>query len=162
MRLFAPVFQALHDHGVDYVVVGGVAVVIHGHQRLTTDIDLVIGFGGDNAAKVIQALVALGLQPRIPVPATQFADADKRTEWINEKNMIVFSLADPSNPFISVDLFLDPPVCFEDLRRRAVVKKFEGVDVVVCSREDLIRLKKISGRQLDQDDIKALEDGKSG
>ena len=39
---FEPVFRALNDAGVRYVIVGGFATVLHGHPRLTADIDLVL------------------------------------------------------------------------------------------------------------------------
>jgi len=42
VAIFAPVFEALNGARVRYVVVGGVAVVLHGHARLTTDLDLVV------------------------------------------------------------------------------------------------------------------------
>ena len=39
MSLFEPIFEALNRQNVRYVVVGGVAVVLHGHARLTADLD---------------------------------------------------------------------------------------------------------------------------
>jgi hypothetical protein len=39
---FEQIFEALGQAGVRYVVVGGVAVVLHGHPRLTADRDLVV------------------------------------------------------------------------------------------------------------------------
>lgn len=43
MALFEPVFRALDTSGARFVVVGGVAVVLQGHARLTADLDLVVG-----------------------------------------------------------------------------------------------------------------------
>lgn len=45
MPLFEPLFAALEEGDVRYVVVGGLATVLHGHARLTADVDLVIDFG---------------------------------------------------------------------------------------------------------------------
>ncbi|MGH7318339.1 MAG: hypothetical protein ACRELA_01720 [Candidatus Rokuibacteriota bacterium] len=41
VAILEPVFKALNDSGVRYVVVGGLAVVLHGHARLTVDVDLI-------------------------------------------------------------------------------------------------------------------------
>lgn len=42
MSLYVPVFEALNDMQVRYVVVGGLATVLHGYARLTADIDLMV------------------------------------------------------------------------------------------------------------------------
>src|SRR4051794_36445117 len=75
VSLYADVFGALDRADVRYVVVGGVAVVLSGHARLTVDLDLVLDLGQDNALRAVDALLGCGLQPRLPVDAHQFADA---------------------------------------------------------------------------------------
>ena len=42
MSLFIPIFQLLNEAKVRYVVVGGIATILHGYVRLTADVDLVI------------------------------------------------------------------------------------------------------------------------
>jgi hypothetical protein len=49
--LFRPVFEALDAARVRYVVVGGLAVVLHGHARLTADLDLMIDLASEPAAR---------------------------------------------------------------------------------------------------------------
>jgi hypothetical protein len=61
------IFKALADDRVEYVVVGGFAVIMHGHLRATRDLDLVIGLHPDNCAKGMEALSRIGLRPRLPV-----------------------------------------------------------------------------------------------
>ena len=56
MSLFEPLFDALNAAEVRYVVVGGLAAVLHGHARLTADIDLVVDLTPDEAKKAIQTL----------------------------------------------------------------------------------------------------------
>jgi len=75
MSLFEPIFTALNDAEVRYVVVGGVAMVLHGHARLTVDIDLVVDLDDQPAARAIDALVGMGLRPRAPVNPRDFADS---------------------------------------------------------------------------------------
>jgi hypothetical protein len=79
-------------------------------------------------------------------------------DWATEKNMMVFSMANPSNPFFAVDLFVDPPLSYEELEPRAEWKEIGGVPIHVCSINDLLSMKALSGRPEDLADIKALED----
>lgn len=78
------------------MVVGGFATVLHGHARLTADIDLVIDLVPAEARKTMEALTRLGFRPRAPVDPLAFADPAIRQEWIRDKGMRVFSLWDPS------------------------------------------------------------------
>ena len=59
MPLFEPVLEALNARDVRYVVVGGVAVVLHGHARLTADLDLAVDLSPGQASKAIDALMDL-------------------------------------------------------------------------------------------------------
>lgn len=88
------VLASLNAAGVRYLVVGGVAVVLHGHLRTTADLDLVVALDDANAQRAVEALQALGFTPRAPVAASQFADAAARAGWIAEKGLTVVSLPD--------------------------------------------------------------------
>ena len=90
MALFEPIFEALNDGDVRYVVVGGVATVLHGFARLTADLDLIIDLEPAEAKKALAALHGLGFQPRPPVTLDDFADAAKRRQWIETKGLRVF------------------------------------------------------------------------
>ena len=59
MALFEPVLKALNDAQVRYVVVGGLAVVLHGHSRLTLRVDLIVDLDREQARKAIDALVSI-------------------------------------------------------------------------------------------------------
>lgn len=156
MSLYLPLFKALNDAGVKYVVVGGVATVLHGYARLTMDVDLMVDLAPEEAARAVQALGALGFEPRVPVPAMQFADAAKRKEWIEQKGMTVFSFHNPSNPMLTVDVFVDHPIPFAALRSRAEKVMIDAVPVYICSIDDLIALKQLAGRPQDLIDIEKL------
>ncbi len=156
MSLYLPLFKALNDAGVKYVVVGGLATVLHGYARLTMDVDLIVDLAPEEAARAVGVLESLGFKPRVPVPAQQFADAKKRTEWIEQKGMTVFSFHNPSNPMLTVDVFVHHPIPFADLRSRAERMVIEGVPVSVCCIDDLITLKQQAGRPQDLIDIENL------
>jgi len=151
------IFKALADAEVEYVVVGGLAVIMHGYLRATADLDLAIGLSPQNAGRGMQTLASIGLQPRLPVPIQDFADAAKREDWLQHRNMLVFPLWDPSNPLRSVDVFIDEPIPFDALRRDAVHKDYDGVDVPVASIDHLIEMKQRAARARDLDDIDKLQ-----
>lgn len=115
MSLFEPVFSALNRAGARYVVVGGLAVVLHGHARLTADVDLVLDLEPESARKAMEALKALGLKARAPVDPEAFADPRQREAWIADKGMTVFSLFSPASPLLILDLFVRAPIPFEGL-----------------------------------------------
>ena len=158
MPLFAPLFEALNREEVRYVVVGGLATVLHGHARLTADVDLVIDLSPDEARRGLDVLLGLGFEPRLPVDPTDFADEEIRRGWIEERGMRVFSLFDPANPMRSVDLFAEHPIDFDDLWDRAEVVPLRSTAVRVASLPDLIELKRLAGRPKDLADVEKLEE----
>ena len=71
--------------------------------------------------------------------------------------MQVFTMYDPNNPLRAVDLFVEPPVPFEDLWNRSEMIRLPETEVRVASVGDIINMKKTAGRPQDLEDIKALE-----
>ena len=151
------IFAALNDARVDYVVVGGLAVILHGYLRATADLDLAIGLSPDNAKRGMRALASIGLQPRLPVAMDDFADEATRLDWLKNRNMVVFPLWDPANPLRSVDVFIDEPIGFGDLLADAVAKDLDGIEVRIASIPHLIEMKLRSGRPRDLEDIDRLQ-----
>jgi hypothetical protein len=155
---FTPVLAALESAGVRHVVVGGLATVLHGHPRLTADLDLVIDLERTAATRAMEALDELGLRPRAPVRLVDFADPDRRRSWIETKGLRVFSLYDPGMPMREVDLFVESPIDFELLWREAETMDLGSVRVRVASIPHLVALKRIAARPQDLLDIEALEE----
>jgi hypothetical protein len=151
------VLSALNAGSVRYLVVGGVAVVLHGHLRTTADLDLVVALDPGNAGRAIAALEGLGFRPRAPVPAASFADPAARASWVAEKGMTVFSLASPKIGGLEVDLFVEPPLDFEAAWARAVRVELDVTTATVASVADLVAMKRASGRPVDLADVEALE-----
>lgn len=155
--MFEAVFRALNDRGVRYLIAGGVAVVLHGYTRFTRDLDLVVDLAPDQATAAIDALTGLGLRPRVPVDPLLFADAATRRAWIQDKNMTVFTLHNPDDPHLVVDLFAEAPSDFETLWSNSMEMQLETTSVRVVSLEDLITMKRDVGRDRDLLDVAELE-----
>ncbi len=150
------IFKALADAEVEYVVVGGLAVIMHGHLRATRDVDLVVGLQTDNCVKAMKALSGIGLRPRLPVTMEDFTDPEKREDWVQNRNMLVLQLWDPNNLERSVDIFVREPLDFDTMFADAVVKDLDGTLIRVASIHHLIKLKEEAHRPQDLEDIEAL------
>lgn len=161
MSQFLPIFQLLNEANARYIVVGGIATILHGYVRATTDIDLVIDLHPKEVEKTIRALTAHGFKPRAPVDPLQFADPVQRASWLDEKGMQVFSMARPDNPGVSVDLFARHPIPFDLLWTRSILTEIGGQSIRICSIDDLIELKRQAGRPRDLNDIEQLSKIKS-
>jgi len=142
--------------GVRYVVVGGVAVVLHGYLRATADLDLVLAMDALNIEAALRTFERLGFRPRAPVPLRAFADVNERRRWIDEKNLQVFSLWHSTTPGFESDIFVEAPMPFEELYRRASRAKIGNAEVPIAAIDDLIAMKRAAGRPLDLEDIDVL------
>jgi predicted nucleotidyltransferase len=143
--------RALEGHSVQYALVGGYAVALHGAVRGTVDVDLVIRRDLSAYQAAEQALKDLGLEPRLPVTAQDvFAFRD---EYVANRNMRVWAFVNPRNPAEMVDILIT-----EDLDELKVVTRDAlGLRLRLVSIDDLIVLKRKSGRPQDIEDVKALE-----
>jgi hypothetical protein len=156
MQFFEPIFAALEAGQVRYVAVGGIATILHGVIRLTRDVDLVVDLDPVEARRAIAVLAALGFMPTAPVPADAFADPAIRASWAREKHMVVFSLRNPQG-YVSVDLFIEYPMDFEDLWTRSELIPVGDIMIRAASLSDLIRIKRGAGRPRDLLDVEQLE-----
>lgn len=156
------VLAALEEADARYLVVGGVAVVLHGRLRTTADLDLVLSVDAANLDAALRAFEELDLRPRAPVPLRAFADSEQRADWVENRNMTVFSLWSAQFPGLEVDVFVTPPFDFDEVHARSIRVRLDRTEVSVISLSDLIAMKRASGRALDLDDIAALEALKDG
>ena len=146
----------LTEAGVRYLVVGGVAVVLHGYLRATADLDLIVDLEPRNLAITVTVLERLGFRPRPPVALRDFADPEERARWVVEKNLQVLSLWHPEMPGFELDLFVKLPFVFDEAYARASIARLGTSDVTVASIDDLVAMKRDAGRPRDQEDIDAL------
>ena len=143
--------KTLEEYAVNYAIVGGYAVALHGAVRGTVDVDIVITLKQSAFLKVEQALTALGLQSRLPVSAKDVFLF--REEYIRNKNLIAGSFSNPDNPTEIVDVIIT-----EDLNNmKPVVKNLMGNNIKVADIASLIAMKTRSGRPQNIEDVKALK-----
>lgn len=154
---FEEIFRRLQERNVDYLVVGGVAIVLHGVVRMTADLDLMVALNEENLLRFVQLMKEAGFQPRIPVKPEDLANPELREEWLNEKGMRVFSFYNPQEMISLIDVFVHEPLPYREMRSRAEFKQLDEITIPVASVRDLILLKKLAGRPQDIEDIKALE-----
>lgn len=155
--IFERILKAFADCKLEYAIIGGIAVNLHGYNRLTGDLDILIALDDANIKKFVEVCGAIGLVPRLPVRLEDFAIRELRESWISEKNMKVFSVYNPSNPLEHVDIKIDSPEKVDAYLRNAKSLLAGEIPIKVVSLDDLILLKKESGRERDLVDIRALE-----
>lgn len=154
---FVSLFEVLLAARVRFVVVGGLAVLLHGIDRLTADVDLALDLTPEVAHRAVEALTAAGYRPMAPVDAIAFADPAQRAEWRRERGMEVFSLWDPTNRRPTVDVFAEPPIPFEDLWSDSIQVTIGALQIHIASIQHLIELKARVARPKDLEDIQRLK-----
>lgn len=156
LQSFEAIMQALNRAGVRSILVGGMAVVSHGHGRMTNDLDLVVDLQPDNVFALFSALATLGYHPLVPVTAEGFADPATRSAWIDEKNMTVLNFHSDRYRATPIDVFVTEPFDFEETYAKAVVADVNGVEVRIVDLATLIVMKEAAGRPVDLDDVRQL------
>ncbi len=146
---------ALSGAGVDFVVIGGVAVVVQASPRFTRDLDISYATDTANLQRLGSLLVSLDARLRgveDDVPFTPDARTLRNTEML--------TLTTHGG---NLDLLVDPPGSpgYPALRRHADVVDIDGDAVRIASLEDLIEMKRAAGRPQDEIDIGSLEVARS-
>lgn len=155
--IYEEIFREFEQRNVRYLVVGGMAVNLHGYVRLTMDLDIMIDLSDTNIAKMIDVMEVFNYTPRVPVNSHDFIHKEKRDKWINEKGAVVFTFIDQKSPFKHIDFFLNNPVDFEQAYSRREVMLIKNISVNIASIDDLIEMKSCVKRPRDLEDINHLE-----
>ncbi|MGH2716290.1 MAG: hypothetical protein ACRDM7_20885 [Thermoleophilaceae bacterium] len=142
----------LTEYGVDFVVVGGVAVQAHGHGRGTRDLDVIPRPHLVNLSRLGESLAALGaclLRTDRPVDVTD-PNLLKRVPLV--PLITVYGRLD----LLNIAMTSGAPRSYDELRERAFEARIDGRAVLVTGLDDLIRMKRAAGRDVDLEDIGAL------
>jgi hypothetical protein len=143
------ILEVLAEHAVEYVIVGGLAVQTHGHVRTTVDIDVFPLPDRPNLERLAAALDAL--DARILNPGSEGLKIDA----IMLPRATLWQFATPHG---AIDVLHDAPGAppYDDLRARALEIRLGDLELAVAGRDDLIGMKRASGRSVDLEDIAAL------
>ncbi len=139
----------LDRHAVDYTVIGGVAVQVHGHRRTTKDLDVIAAPELDNLRRLAAALGELAARPR-DIPGA----GSPTIEQLSTAAIVPPLTTRHGELRILRDVPGAPP--YADLRGRALVVDLDGISIAIAGLDDLIAMKRASGRPSDVRDIAAL------
>jgi len=134
--------ESLNASGVEYVVVGGIALAFHGIVRYTGDLDVLVHASAANAERVVHALHRFGFTSLKLTPA-DFSRPDR-----------VVQLGYPPGR-IDILTSIDG-VAWSEAHDHAVLGDYAGVPVRFISKQDLIRNKRATGRPQDSVDADRL------
>ena len=148
MTNFRPdaIFRVLDAHGVTYVLIGGLAAILHGATHVTTDIDIVPEEDRRNLERLSAALKELHARIRVSgepdgVPFDHGAESLARVRTWN----LTTDLGDLDITFVP-----DGTRGYADLQRDAETVPVKGVGVPVASLADVIRSKEAANRDKDR------------
>ena len=140
------VFASLQKHEVKYVVIGGIAAVLHGVPRATFDLDILIEATAENVQRLLDAFIEAKLGT-----ATMTSSDD-----VLAHDVTIF------NDRVRIDVQTKTlGIAFEDVWLRRKTVSYHKQSFFILSLSDLITSKRAAGRPKDLDDIRALEDGEN-
>ena len=145
INLFLRVLQALNDYDVEYILIGGVAVILHGLNRLTRDIDIFINLDEANIERLRGALRSV------------FDDASIEEITFEElRKYPVIRYGTPQDFYIDILARLGEAAAYNDLAYE--ILEYQGVPIRIGTPETLYNLKKATVREKDKVDALFLRE----
>ncbi|HEX7291980.1 MAG TPA: nucleotidyl transferase AbiEii/AbiGii toxin family protein [Conexibacter sp.] len=146
----AGLVRLLTEHGVEFVVVGGLAAIAHGARRMTLDLDIVPDPEPANFRRLAAAVARLGVADEtVTDGAFQTLDPRDEVDLARSRNV---SLRTAAGQLDVLNRARGAPP-YRDLAARAVRLPIVGVEVLVAGVDDLIAMKLASGRPKDLQDV---------
>jgi len=145
LKKFITVIEAFNSFKVEYILIGGVAVILHGLERLTRDIDIFIKMTEENIEQLRKALFSVYDDPSINEITLE--ELDKYP---------VIRYGSPDDFYIDIVGRLGELNVFENLKFEVI--KYQKIKIKVATPETLFELKKNTYRQKDELDLLFLKD----
>ena len=137
---------ALNKYKVEYLLVGGYAVILRGYNRTTGDMDVWVNKTPENYQKLSKAFYSFGLN---------ISDMTEQNFLSNED----FNVFTYGRPPVSIDIMTAVKgLIFEEAFSNKDIYEFEGLTISLISRSDLLIAKKAANRSKDLNDIEHLEE----
>jgi len=156
MIIYEEILREFQKQKVKYVLVGGIAVNLLGSLRSTADMDIVVEMSNDNLRRVVSILKRKGYHVKQPVDPMGIANEKIRHDWIHNKHMKAFNFY-KEDELKEVDIIIESPVSYEEAKKGALKIKIEDTVLPVISIDNLIKMKKNTGRSVDKFDIEELK-----
>jgi len=142
---FLKVLKAMEDEGVDYILIGGFAVILHGLPRFTMDMDFFIQMVEQNVHKLRKALYST------------FGDSDIEEITFDElAKYPVIRYGTPNGFHIDIMAQLGETARYEDLEYE--IMEIQGQKIKVATAETLLKLKEGTIRPEDKGDVLFLKE----
>jgi tRNA nucleotidyltransferase/poly(A) polymerase len=136
------VFASFRQHKVRYLIIGGIAAVLHGVPRATFDLDILIEASPDNTQRLLDALI----------------EAHFATATLITANELLAHEITIFRDRVRIDAQTSTPgIKFEDAWPKKVAMTYQGQEFYVAAKEDLIASKRAAGRDKDLEDVRMLE-----
>jgi len=159
MNPYYSLFQALNQASIRYIVIGGVAVNLHGYRRFTADIDILLALDEENLKKMTILMHEMQYTERVPVALQELSDDAVVKQLLEEKGMAAYTFVSNGQERIDIDILATASLAFPEYEKHQVfIDVAENIKVPVVSIDDLIALKRDVDREKDREDIKALLD----
>lgn len=143
---FEKLLVILAEGGVQFVIVGGVAVTLHGYVRLTEDVDILLESSPGNIQRVLDSLADYGEGFARELSQEDFTDEEGAIRIVEETELS------------QIDVFTRMSgLRYLDLKTDASILSLQGHQIPYASKAALIRLKSGSVREKDQFDVAALK-----
>lgn len=142
---FRDFLEALNDQGVKYMMVGGMAVILYGHSRVTGDMDIWVERSEENYHKLLKAFRQFGM-PVFDMTLHNFLT-------VKENDVFSFGRNPTGIDIMTAVKGLD----FDESYKLSEIFDDDGLSIRVVHINQLIEAKKAAGRLKDLDDIKQLQ-----
>lgn len=150
---------ALSQNHIKFIIFGGVAIVLHGVERMTLDLDISIDMEQENVMKFLEVMKKENLTPRAPIPSETLLEKELVDFIIKEKNAVAFTFIDKEHPYRQVDVLIHPDLNYQKWIHKTDTVELFGYNVKILSKEAIIELKQNLTNPRDKDllDIKELK-----
>ncbi len=127
-----------------------------GYPRFTGDIDILLALDPGNLKKMAAVMKKLGYEQRIPVSLEELGDEKRVLDLMKSKNLIAYNFANEKRPQCGIDVIVGDSLQFDDYEKSCTFVKVWNFSIPVVAIDDLIDMKKKTGRKKDADDVAIL------
>lgn len=134
MNLYKSIFEALERAGIEYLIVGGVAVNLYGYNRFTGDIDILMALTPKNLEKMDELMRKLG--------------------YIKKEGLEVYAFIAPEMPQLDINIPIKETMDFSQYNKRKTTIEVWDMRLPVMNINDLLSMERPTERRIDLEKLK--------